>query len=256
MNRYLLSGLLLLAAASAHAGMGFTELPGLQGDGPVRVFYPSAGEDQQAQFGPYSLKLDRVGQPVRGNKRLVVISHGSGGVPWTYTDLSRRLVEDGFIVAFPQHRGDNAMDPSAPGPDSWKQRPVEVSRAIDAVAHDPRFAPLLSLDKVGMYGMSAGGHTALTLAGGRWSPALLARHCEANIAEDFHTCVGLTTRLTGGMLDGVKKTVALAVIRQRFNDAAWHTHADPRIRLLSRVCRWQRILIWRRWPHRPCRLGW
>lgn len=230
MNRYLLSGLLLLAAASAHAGMGFTELPGLQGDGPVRVFYPSAGEDQQAQFGPYSLKLDRVGQPVRGNKRLVVISHGSGGVPWTYTDLSRRLVEDGFIVAFPQHRGDNAMDPSAPGPDSWKQRPVEVSRAIDAVAHDPRFAPLLSLDKVGMYGMSAGGHTALTLAGGRWSPALLARHCEANIAEDFHTCVGLTTRLTGGMLDGVKKTVALAVIRQRFNDAAWHTHADPRIR--------------------------
>ncbi|WP_457279126.1 alpha/beta hydrolase family protein [Polaromonas sp. P5_D5] len=230
MHRYVLSGLLLLAATCVQAGMGFTELPGLQDDGPISVFYPSAGEDRQAQFGSYSLKLDRGGQPVRGNTRLVVISHGSGGSPWTYTDLARRLVEDGFVVAFPRHRGDNAMDPSTPGPDSWKLRPAEVSRAIDAVAHDQRLAPLLSLDKVGMYGMSAGGHTALTLAGGRWSPALLARHCEANIAEDFHTCVGLTTRLSGGVLDGLKKTVALAVIRQRFSDAGWQTHTDPRIR--------------------------
>jgi len=64
---------------------------------------------------------------------------------------------------------------SAVGPDSWKRRPAEVSRAIDAVGQDARFAPLLALDKVGMYGMSAGGHTALSLAGGRWSPAAIQR---------------------------------------------------------------------------------
>jgi len=231
-NRYLPGSLLLpllLAAAGAQAGMGFTELPGPQDDGPVSVFYPSAGEERPAQFGPYSLKLDKDGLPVRGNTRLVVISHGSGGNPWTYTDLARRLVEDGFVVAFPVHRGDNAKDPSSPGPESWKQRPAEVSRAIDAVARDPRFAPLLSLDKVGMYGMSAGGHTALTLAGGRWSPALLLRHCEAHIAEDFQTCAGLITRLTGGMLDGLKKTLVLGVMRQKFSDASWQSHSDARI---------------------------
>jgi predicted dienelactone hydrolase len=33
--------------------------------------------------------------------------------------------------------------------------------------------------------MSAGGHTALSFAGGRWSPAQLRRHCEAHLAEDF-----------------------------------------------------------------------
>ena len=77
--------------------------------------------------------------------------------------------------------------------------------------------------------MSAGGHTALTLAGGRWSPALLTRHCEAHIAEDFQTCAGLTTRLTGGLLDGPKKTVVLAIIRQRFSDATWQSHHDARI---------------------------
>ncbi|MDP1955658.1 MAG: dienelactone hydrolase [Polaromonas sp.] len=222
--------LCLALAGLAEAGMGFTELPGLQDDGPVTVFYATAGEGQRVQRGPFALQLDQQGPPVRGNGRLVIISHGSGGSPWTYTDLARNLVNDGFIVALPRHRGDNSTDPSSPGPDSWKQRPAEVSRAIDAVARDQRLAPLLALDKVGMYGMSAGGHTALSLAGGRWSPAQLARHCEAHIADDFHTCVGLTTRLTGGMLDGLKKSVALGVISQKFSDATWQVHADPRIR--------------------------
>ena len=233
MHRYLLSRLLLplllAVAAPVQAGVGLTKLPGLQDDEPISVFYPSAGEERPMQVGPYSLKLDRDGPPVRGNTRLVVISHGSGGSALSYTDLARRLVEDGFVVAFPVHRGDNAKDPSSPGPESWKQRPAEVSRAIDAVARDPRFAALLSLDKVGMYGMSAGGHTALTLAGGRWSPALLVKHCEAHIAEDFQTCAGLSTRLTGGLLDGLKKTVVLGVMRNRFSDATWQTHNDARI---------------------------
>ncbi len=230
MRNCFITSLLLLAAACAQAGMGFTELAGLPGDGPVTVYYPTAGEGQRVQRGPFALQLDPQGPPVRGNGRLVVISHGSGGSPWTYTDLARTLVDDGFIVALPRHRGDNHTDPSSPGPDSWKQRPAEVSRAIDAVARDSRFAPLLALDKVGMYGMSAGGHTALSLAGGRWSPAQFAKHCEANIADDFQTCVGLMTRLTGGMFDGLKKTVAVAVIGQKFSDVGWQVHTDPRIR--------------------------
>jgi predicted dienelactone hydrolase len=98
-----------------------------------------------------------------------------------------------------------------------------VSRAIDAVGQDPRFAPLLAMNKVGMYGMSAGGHTALSLAGGRWSPARFSDHCETHIAEDFYSCVGLATRLNGDFLDGLKKTMALTVIRWRFR----HTHAEP-----------------------------
>ncbi|MBC7604439.1 MAG: dienelactone hydrolase, partial [Ramlibacter sp.] len=94
---------------------------------------------------------------------------------------------------------------------------------------DARFAPLLVLDKVGMYGMSAGGHTALSLAGGRWSFAKFRDHCQANISEDFATCVGLTTSLNGDLLDGVKKSVALFIIRNRFDDATLLSHTDPRI---------------------------
>jgi predicted dienelactone hydrolase len=139
------------------------------------------------------------------------------------------MVEGGFVVAMPEHRGDNYRDHSTPGPDSWQRRPAEVSRAIDRVGRDPRFRPLLELDKVGMYGMSAGGHTALSLAGGRWSPARFRDHCRSHIAEDFPACVGLAARLNGDVLDGVKKTIALWVIRYRFSDTAWRAHTDPRV---------------------------
>jgi predicted dienelactone hydrolase len=218
-----------LAASHARAGTGLTSLPPANGDGPVTVFYPAQGSDQPVKRGPFTIRSVPDAPPVRGNGRLVVISHGSGGNAWVHSDLARTLVADGFVVAFPEHHADNAGDPSDPGPDSWKLRPAEVSRAIDAVARDARFAPLLSLDKVGMYGMSAGGHTALSLAGGRWSPALFRDHCVAHIAQDFPTCVGLITRLNGNFLDRIKQQVALGVIRHRFDDAAWSTHTDPRI---------------------------
>jgi predicted dienelactone hydrolase len=230
--KYLLACTLAVAAAWAQAGVGLVELPGLQGDGPVTVFYPTTAADQALKRGPFTVHVARQAAPERGNGRLVVISHGSGGNPWVHSDLMRTLVQAGFIVAFPEHRADNARDHSAPGPESWKLRPAEISRAIDAVAQDARFAPLVDFDKVGMYGMSAGGHTALSLAGGRWSPALFKAHCEAFIAEDFASCVGLATRLKGNFLDGIKKTVALGVIRQRFDDATWQTHHDPRIRAI------------------------
>jgi predicted dienelactone hydrolase len=218
-----------LLANVADASMGVTEIAGADGDGPVTVYYPSSVDARALKRGPFTLQLAPDGAPTRGNGRLVVISHGSGGSPWVHSDLARALVDAGFVVAMPEHRADNFKDTSAPGPESWKRRPHEVSRAIDAVGRDSRFKPLLALDKVGMFGMSAGGHTALSLAGGRWSPGRFTQHCEAHIADDFQACVGLATRLTGGMFDGPKKTLALWVIRSRFPDATWVSHTDARI---------------------------
>jgi predicted dienelactone hydrolase len=232
MIKHLLASLLAVAAACAQAAMGVSRVAPVEGEEAVTVFYPTADAEQPLRRGPFTLSLAENAAPARGNGRLVIISHGSGGNPWVHSDLARALVDAGFVVAMPQHKGDNAQDPSRPGPASWKMRPVEVSHAIDAVAKDARFATLLSFDKVGMYGMSAGGHTALTLAGGRWSATQLRDHCEAHIEEDFHTCVGLATRLKGNALDGVKKTIALGVIRSRLDDAQWQTHTDPRVKAI------------------------
>jgi predicted dienelactone hydrolase len=220
---------LILYAATAHASVGLIEIEGSAERGPVTVFYPSNGEAAPLERGPFKLEFALQAAPLRGNGRLIVISHGSPGMPWVHTDLARALVEAGFVVAFPEHHADNYKDDSAPGPESWKRRPKEISEAIDVIARDARFAPLLALDKVGMFGMSAGGHTALTLAGGRWSPDVLRKHCQAHIADDFQTCAGLSARLTGGMLDGLKKRIVLWVQNGKLDDTSWYTHTDPRI---------------------------
>ncbi len=223
---------LLLIAQASHAGTGLTQLRGSANDGPVTVFYPTRAAEAVVQRGPFTLKLAQDAEPARGNGRLVIVSHGSGGNAWTHSDLAKALVETGYTVAMPQHQGDNAQDPSQPGPPSWKRRPAEVSRAIDTVARDPRFAALLRFDAVGAYGMSAGGHTMLSLAGGRWSPAAYRSHCEKHLAEDFPACVGLSASLRGDILDELKLKVAATVIRNRYDDATWQVHHDPRIRAI------------------------
>ncbi|MFZ6759408.1 alpha/beta hydrolase family protein [Undibacterium sp. Ji50W] len=220
---------LFLCTGRAQAGVGLGEIAATASDGTITLFYPSQAVEQQLRRGRFVLNLAERAEPVRGNGRLIVISHGSGGGPWVHVNLARALVEAGFVVAMPQHHADNFMDDSNPGPDSWALRPAEMSRAIDAVGRDARFASLLTLDKVGIYGMSAGGHTALSMAGGRWSPDGFRQHCETSLEEDFQACVGLITRLTGGMLDGIKKWAAMLVIRHRFSDATPREHHDPRV---------------------------
>jgi predicted dienelactone hydrolase len=229
LGRVVVAAAIGFQAAVAAATVGLDQIAGQAGDGPVTLFYPSSSEVKPVQRGPFTFDVAWQGAPERGNGRLVVVSHGSGGSPWVYADLARTLVEAGFVVALPEHRADNYKDPSAPGPESWKRRPAEVSRAIDAVALDPRFAPLLQTDRVGVYGMSAGGHTALELAGGLWSPSRFKQHCEAHIDDDFPFCVGLATRLRGDVFDSLKKRVAMFVIRGRFEDETPQTYVDPRI---------------------------
>lgn len=150
------------------------------------------------------------------------------GDAWPHTELASRLVEAGFVVAVPLHRDDNFRDTSDIGPASWKRRPFEAARAIDAVTAGARFAPLLSTDRVGLFGMSAGGHTALALAGGRWSPATLRRHCEAHLDDDFTTCVGPMLQLHGDWLDAPKKSLVRMALRWRPADETWYGHTDGR----------------------------
>jgi predicted dienelactone hydrolase len=215
--------------AAAQTTMGLAVVDAHKGNGPVTVFYPSDAPAGPVTRGPFTLDVAWQGAPRVGNRRLVVISHGSGGAPWPFADLARTLVNAGFVVAVPEHEGDNYHDQRLVGPESWKRRPGEVIAAIDALKADARLGPLLDVDRVGVYGTSAGGLTALTLAGARWSPANFMRHCLAHMREDFPACVGLITSLRGNILDPVKLTLARWVHRLRFNDETLYGLTDPRI---------------------------
>lgn len=234
LRRVLWAGLALLAA-TAQAGTGLAEIPGrVAGQEPVVVFYPTETEGPPVQRWQFTLPVVEGAAPARGNGRLVVISHGSPSNPWVNADLAIALTQAGFVVAMPWHLRDNSGDSSDAGPESWKRRPHEVSAAIDTVLADARFAPLVAGDRVGAYGMSAGGHTMLALAGGRWSPSALRDHCLTHLEEDFVGCVGpATTSLTGGWLDGVKLAVARWVIGWKMDDEAWYGHTDARIAAIA-----------------------
>ena len=223
---------LWVAAGAAWAqplNLGFAQVPH-SGQYTTTFFYPTHAAEQPAQRGPFRMSWAQ-DAPLQGaNGRLIAISHGSGGAPWPSVDLARALVVRGFVVVMPQHRGDSLGDDSKPGPVSWKLRPGEVSAAIDLAERLPLLQGHLRTGSVGVFGGSAGGHTALSMAGGIWSPARFRDHCEANIEDDFSSCVGFLTRLDGGWLDGLKLWLARRVIGWRFGDGTPQSHQDARVK--------------------------
>ncbi|MCJ0762454.1 alpha/beta hydrolase family protein [Variovorax terrae] len=176
-----------LLAGPALAQVGMAQLQA--GELPVTVVYPTDAPATRQSFGPFELQAALNAAPARGNGRLVVLSHGTGGDAFSLNTLASTLARAGFVVAQPEHRGDNWRDQSAAGPESWKRRPSEISEAINAIAQDTRFAGLLQLDRVGVFGMSAGGVTGLALAGGDWSLATMLQHCAAHVRDDAGFCL-------------------------------------------------------------------
>ena len=183
-----LSLLALSAAAGAQpeTSVGRTQLS--VGDLPVTLVYPTLQAARRIEFGPFVLQVAPDAEPQPGRRRLVVMSHGTGGSAQSDHALAVTLARAGFAVAQPLHGGDNHLDASRAGPEAWRTRPQEVSRVIDALATHPRWQALLQLDKVGVHGMSAGGVTALSLAGAQWSVLDLLRHCVPNADADLGFC--------------------------------------------------------------------
>ena len=189
--------LALLATLPARAqapGPTTVGLSTLNVDGmPVTLVYPSAQAAQPVAFGPFTLNVAQDAAPLPGLRRLVVLSHGTAGSTGADHDLAATLARAGFVVAQPLHPGDNFRDASRAGPAAWQTRPQDVSRVIDALARHPQWQPLLALDRVGVHGMSAGGVTALALAGAQWRLLDLLRHCQAQADADAGFCFnGLT----------------------------------------------------------------
>ncbi len=170
--------------AQAQVGIDRVELAGL----PVTLVYPSAAISTRHRIGPFEIEGAPGAEPLPGRRRLVVLSHGTGGSALADYTLAATLARAGFLVAQPQHAGDNYQDASLAGPASWMKRPYEISAVIDALGAHPRWQARLALDRVGVHGMSAGGLTALTLAGGQWRTLDLVSHCLANGEEDFGFC--------------------------------------------------------------------
>lgn len=193
-TRHLAIALLSLAAftAPASAAIGLTRV--MAGDLPVTLVYDSYAPARPWTQGPFTLEVALDAPPPADRRPLIVMSHGTAGSPLSDHEMAATLARAGFVVAQPMHGGDNALDSSRAGPAAWVTRPQEISRTIDALAAHPVWGAHVDTTRVGVHGMSAGGGTALAMAGGRWRTLNLVRHCLAHGDEDPGFCFnGLPT---------------------------------------------------------------
>lgn len=186
------TALSLLTALSAQAQVGLTTLT-VQGR-PLTLVYPTEVTARPVDFGPFRREVAPDAPITAGRHHLVLVSHGAGGAPAADHALAAALARAGFVVAQLEHEGDNFRDHRLAGPESFRRRPGEALQAIEALANDPKWSAQLDLSRIGVHGMSAGGVTALSLAGAQWSTLALVRHCGEHLDDDIGFCLqGLAT---------------------------------------------------------------
>lgn len=81
--------------------------PSVDPTNPMYLFYPTQDTPTGTQLGPYSVEVAMQAQPLPGDHRLILISHGSGGSPLGYRQLALHLATQGFVVACPEHPNNN-----------------------------------------------------------------------------------------------------------------------------------------------------
>lgn len=156
----------------------------------VGVWYPTSSPAPTEPNTEFGLPVVHDGPVHKPNGGLVVISHGYSGWYASHADTAAALADAGFIVAAPTHNGNTWSDMSS-SPDKWVlDRPRHISRVIDHMLFKHEFASTINRERIGVYGFSAGGYTAVGLIGGVPNLSVATQHCE-QYPEEFVCAEGL-----------------------------------------------------------------
>lgn len=182
--KYLIAGYaLLLWALNAHAvGFQSIDIPGPEGKPmSLAIWYPSLAAPQPRTMGTFSQDVATNGAIEGAGLPLVLISHGTGGFKYSHHDTALDMANAGFVVLALTHPGDNYADQSAAI--DMLERPKHVVTALDYILkqwpHRERIAPA----RVGIFGFSSGGFTALVNVGGQPNLGEVFTHCAAHPAQ-------------------------------------------------------------------------
>lgn len=178
-----------VSASPFHAGIAKLGMADAAGSVDVIVWYPTEAEESRWQAGPFEIAASLDAPVAEGRFPVVLLSHGRQGGPLSHRQLAASLAREGFVVVAPTHVGDAAGKPLA---SSQAQvlidRPQHVIAALEAVLHNDRFASRADPDRVGMIGYSAGGYTALVLAGARPDFVLADIYCKTPPGTEDGAC--------------------------------------------------------------------
>ncbi len=130
----------------------------------IGIWYPSEAIANPLSVGPTTMRV-AINAPVKGQALpLIVVSHGTGGSNLGHFDTAIALADAGFIVVALNHAGDNYADQSRNV--DIMDRPRQVSRVIDHMLSSWEGHAAIDPRRIGMFGHSAGGFTALAIIGG------------------------------------------------------------------------------------------
>jgi predicted dienelactone hydrolase len=152
------------------------------------VWYPTETAETPLALGPFTLSVAREAPPAAGRFPVVLLSHGSGGTPLSHRELAAALARAGHVVVAPVHVGDSAgrLDGRDSGR-AYVDRPRQVVLAERAVEKSPLLASHLDPARRLAVGYSAGGYTALVLAGATPDFGRIRTRCAAH-PEDRAAC--------------------------------------------------------------------
>jgi predicted dienelactone hydrolase len=106
-----------------------------------------------------------INSPVNGKALpMIVMSHGTGSSYLGHFDTAIALADAGLVVVAMNHTGDNYADQSRSV--DVMDRPRQVSRVIDHMLSTWEGRAAIDPQRIGMFGFSAGGFTALAIIGG------------------------------------------------------------------------------------------
>lgn len=159
------------------------------------IWYPTRTPERPTRFGPFDVSASAGGDVAEGRFPIVLMSHGRRGSPLNHRELAASLARSGFIVVAPTHLGDAAGHAFAANQrDVLTHRPLQAIAALDALLKDQRFSAHADADHVGMIGYSAGGYTALVLAGARPDYAVAEAYCRSAGRDDEGSCLTARSR--------------------------------------------------------------
>lgn len=177
----------------------------------VTVWYPASPGGEAVLLGASvffkGTKAMRNAPISTGRFPLILLSHGAGlaGRAEAMSWIATALAKEGFIVAAPTHPGNTGPDRSAAETMKLWLRPPDLSETLDAISNNEAFQPHVNADSTGVLGLSMGGNTALSIAGARLDPELLANYCDTN---DLNASLCDWVRLSGVDLQAMNKEVA------------------------------------------------
>jgi len=183
----LIAGIVVLAfsiALRTERPVGFQLIEIADPGGPpleVGVWYPSDSTPLPTTLLGFQLTAVAPNGRLAGQSLpLVLISHGNGGGAGSHIDLALALAENGFVVAAPVHTGDNYRDQSFVGSARWLvDRSRHIRSVIDYMLKSWTGHARIDAGRIGIFGFSAGGFTALTVIGGEPDLRVIGAHCLA-----------------------------------------------------------------------------